>query len=504
MTTESPEVKEFRRRQLQGLGKPIDSWLESKVRHIRVNKKVYKSPNWIAFEDFLFTFIREKLTVDWYESELKKALVARHPIMQWHDRLSNFQREQAQKNNNSTSVVQHFEPTGAIKGILNLAYYLYLCDHHNVLEERMLGRLKNRINFEGAMYELFVISSFLKGGFLVELEDESDSTNSHCEFTATHTVTGRKFSVEAKARTLSSKRSGHGETPRIKDKLIEALKKSAQHERIVFIELNRAEYAVNGIPPAWMTQIEKDFDDAENEFATLVEGNPAAYMFVTNQSFMHWLDDGPKPPLQAATGHNIKDFPFNRGPATMEMIVASRKKHIELHNLLDSLTRNGVPSTFDDQTPEEFFGVISRPIVGQSCLLPGENGLLVQAELVHGTVDEVNGNLWGQFRTERGMQMLTVPLSEHHMNAYFRSPETFLGVFSQTPTTLSSPYNCYEFIFNTYSKSTKEFFIENSKMWLPQQYLESLSHDELVENYCLNIASTMWADAHPEKIAPFA
>ena len=66
---------------------------------------------------------------------------------------------------------------------------------------------------------------FAKAGFTIEFENEDDSSTSHCEFTATHSITGKQFSVEAKAVTTASKRSGaSAEPPRIRGYLAEALR----------------------------------------------------------------------------------------------------------------------------------------------------------------------------------------------------------------------------------------------------------------------------------------
>ena len=105
------------------------------------------------------------------------------------------------------------EVTGAIRAYLGLAYDLYLCAHNAELPELLLKRLRNAQTFEGALYEARVIGSLAKAGFTIELEDETDSDRSHCELTATHKDTGRKFSVEAKAVTSSSARSGASTDP---------------------------------------------------------------------------------------------------------------------------------------------------------------------------------------------------------------------------------------------------------------------------------------------------
>ena len=122
--------------------------------------------------------------------------------------------------------------TGAIKAYLGLAYDLYLSGHNAELPERLLKRLRNRDQFEGAVYEAFVIGCFARAGFSIEFEDEDDLSVSHCEFTATHKETGRRFSVEAKAVTTASKRSGNSkEPPKIRGYLVDVLPQSSRRIR---------------------------------------------------------------------------------------------------------------------------------------------------------------------------------------------------------------------------------------------------------------------------------
>lgn len=71
--------------------------------------------------------------------------------------------------------------TGSIKLYLELAYDLYLCAHNAKLVPLLVKRLKNPKTFEGALYETFVLGSFVKAGFGIEMEEEDDSTTAHCE-----------------------------------------------------------------------------------------------------------------------------------------------------------------------------------------------------------------------------------------------------------------------------------------------------------------------------------
>src|SRR5690606_10236170 len=86
--------------------------------------------------------------------------------------------------------------------------------------------------------ELFVAASLLRGGFKIEFEDEGDSSRSHCEFAAKHRKTGRTFSVEAKSRHRLATAANDAPPARMYKIMQQALKKQADHERIIFMDVN--------------------------------------------------------------------------------------------------------------------------------------------------------------------------------------------------------------------------------------------------------------------------
>src|SRR5262249_25969300 len=107
----------------------------------------------------------------------------------------------------------------------------------------LIKRLKHPDQFEGARYELWAAASAIRAGFHVEFEDETDRRKSHCEFTATHPRTKRQFSVEAKRRhrkgynALTVGRERYVK-PDVQGLISDALKKQADHQRIIFVDLN--------------------------------------------------------------------------------------------------------------------------------------------------------------------------------------------------------------------------------------------------------------------------
>jgi hypothetical protein len=128
---------------------------------------------------------------------------------------------------------------------LGLAYSLYLIKHNVELQDRLVKRLKNVTQFQGAYYELFVANSLIRAGFKLELEDETDQASKHCEFSAA-SKTGKKYWVEAKMRgvvgllgkTVYDSTKGPDPMSALVKHLNAAFAKPAADERLIFIDVN--------------------------------------------------------------------------------------------------------------------------------------------------------------------------------------------------------------------------------------------------------------------------
>jgi hypothetical protein len=244
------EAKDHRRRLMQGFGQPIISGELQGYRRVAVGNHIQWSKTWLTFNDFLFAYIKAVLTPLWGQAEQSKPESEQHPLMHWLRRIAVVMRsahaDQTPAKINTTPI------TGAFRAYLGLAYDLYLSAHNAELAALLVKRLRNEKTFEGALYEAYVVGRFAVAGFSVEFEDESDSTVSHCEFTATRQVTGRKFSVEAKAISSASSRAGESnKSPRVRRLLSNALRKEAAYDRIIFIELNRTQDLSPHGEPDW-------------------------------------------------------------------------------------------------------------------------------------------------------------------------------------------------------------------------------------------------------------
>jgi hypothetical protein len=202
-----------------------------------------------------------------------------------------------------------------ISALLSFAYDLYTLEHHSLLPQRLVARLQRKDQFQGARCETYVAAAFVRAGFTIELEDEIYQNASHCEFSATHSDTGHKYSVEAKSRHRTGFLGQSGKRKKfveieadLSGLLVPALRKQAKHERVVFIDVN--------VPPEDCTIFEAGwFNKLSSQIKRLEEkpppgpALPPAFVFLTNFPF-HFV--GGQAPLSGSvavfTGFNIHEF----------------------------------------------------------------------------------------------------------------------------------------------------------------------------------------------------
>jgi hypothetical protein len=114
-----------------------------------------------------------------------------------------------------------------------------------LLQAKLVDRIRHVDQFQGARYELTIAATFIRAGFRLELEDESDQNRRHPEFLAVHPRTGEAIAVEAKSRHRPGVlgRLGEREDPAeikagIRRLVQHALDKGTEMPYVVCIDLN--------------------------------------------------------------------------------------------------------------------------------------------------------------------------------------------------------------------------------------------------------------------------
>jgi hypothetical protein len=486
------EAKRVQRERQQGLGKLIISAEVDGTRFVAIKNRLYHSRAWKTFHDFLTEYIRTVLGSEWGNAELKRPLAERHPIVRWYRHLCLHQ----QKFVTSPGKIHTAPMTGAAAAYLGLAYDLYCLEHNAELQEILIARLKNAAGFPGARYEAFVAAAMIRAGFDLEFENERDGTSAHCEFTATSKITGRKFSVEAKHREPEEVFDTATGKFKIGKRLHRALGKRANHDRIVFVDINVPDVATNIEIPDFLTRALRHLRRFEGRQGKNGLPLPPAYLFITNFPFHHDLDGSAYRCSAMAEGFQIPDFKNDSQLRDLRHAVEAREAHADLHRLVASIREHtSVPSTFDGEIPEFAFGKAGRRLViGQPYLVKDVEGVERLAKLTAAAVVEAEKAACCAFAFDTGESvMVNVPMSDSELQAYERFPDTFFGVLTSAPGAQQSPLELYDFLFANYKQTSKERLLEFMVDAPDLDHLKTLSQKELASIYCERCVRSMLA-----------
>ena len=479
------QAHELLRVQQQGEGKPIISAELHDRRFVAVGDRLYHSSKWRFFPDFLLDYSKMVIGSDWGQSELRKPWDDRHPILHWYHHYCVLQQGIEKHPDGSYCIT----PTGAAQCYLGLAYGLYLLRHNVELQNRFVARLRNLGNFQGAYYELIVASCLIRAGFELTLEDETDRSQKHCEFAAVSKKTGKKYSVEAKMKSVAGilgKTNDDGASPhsspdsRVTTHLRQALRKPADGERFVFIDVNtpavRNTDSFTSEVPNWINFAARRLERSERD----LNDDVRAYVFITNFPF-HWhLEDELPPVMVLAHGLGIADF-GKPGYYRLSETWRSKQRHIDGHRIMESLGRYPhVPSTFDGSLPLTDEENQNRLIIGETYLFEdfGDGGVL--AEVTSVAVSEPDKQMYvGIYTLEGDAHILTRSMSDSELEHYRLHGEAIFGVSDRGPKNIEEPYELFEFFMDGYKDTPRATLIQLLEGRPDYAQLESLDDTEL-------------------------
>ena len=457
----------------QGLGRPIISEMFQGYRFVATGSRIHYSKKWKTFHDFLFDYIKTVLGKEWGDPEIKKEEKDQHPIIQWYVKSCRYMQEQKEPDKE----IQSTPMIGAVSALLSLSYNLFLLEHNLNVQDRMINRLKNKQQFQGALYETYVYAIFIRAGFDIELEDETNSESRHCEFVAIAPETGEKYSVEAKARQPFKEHVGIGK------QLGNAFRKNALHKRVVFIDVN--------IPNLFsrMNEVDQELQNKEKSQENDWKTAPPAYVFLTNHSFVYDLDGTQFERMGFAYGFKIDYFRGNTAYTNLREARLAREKHIDMVRLIKSTREQDViPSTFDGDIPEFAFNKNlqgKRLLIGNKYILPDKDEKEIVGVLESATLSEHEKLAYGSYLLENGKRAIfTCPVSDEEIEAYRKYPNTFFGVPRNQGRKANDPLELYDFFYDVYKKSSKENLLKFMNGWENFSELQKLEQNELAEVCC--------------------
>jgi hypothetical protein len=483
---EQQRASERIRETQQGLGRPIIGFKSGDRQVVTVGNKIYFSDKWKTFPDFLADYMKQKFGGAWGNGEIAKPFAERNPIMQWYDTYCRYQQATIKK----PGEVSQANVTGIVACYLGLAYSLYLLDHNVEIQERLLRRLKDPGNFQGAFYELFVANVLIRAGFQLTLEDEGDSASKHCEFAAVSRQTGKKYWVEAKMRSVAgvlAKTQRDGGTDRkplgrLIPHLNDALAKPAADERLIFIDLNAEPEFGDDNQPTWYDPVVRRIERYE---AKELAKDVTAYLFVTNIGFHRKLADVP---AVATMPFGLGILDFNRpGHYRLSEIYRQNQKHIDAHHIGKAfLAYTKFPTTFDGSLPSEAFGAASSRVkIGESYLFKNVGGADMVGTVTYASVlDSEKAAYIAVAFTDGTSRILPQPMSDAEFADYKAHPDAYFGRILPVSKKVENRYELFEWLMDTHKGLSRAVLLE--RLGKPADFdpLQVVNDADLLAEYC--------------------
>ena len=246
-----------------------------------------------TYHEFLEQYVQRVFDNQWWKQEAAKGDAERHIVVTWHLATQEYF---AQNRKGTGQLVQAPMP-GETAHLLRLAFNLHQIKHLGLLQTSLLKRLKTKDQFQGGLYEVEVCASFVRGGFSIAHEPEGKGPHRLCEFVATHTATGKSYSIEAKSRHIpgvlghpADAKTSRRDEPNVSGLIRNALGKEAAHDRIICVDVNFPQLDGTDASSTWGRVIREQVNVLETA------GLGPAMLICTNSPF-HYLQRG-----QAARG----------------------------------------------------------------------------------------------------------------------------------------------------------------------------------------------------------
>ena len=347
------QANENVRKQQQGHGRPIISWLDETngFRFVAVKSTLHWGKNWLIFPNFLIYFLKKTFGHEWGEDERRKG---QHPLFRWLQKTQTYSDSQPGEQKVKSIVMMGF-----IACWLHLAYALYLIAHHDELPNPLLKRLRHPTNFMPAYYETIVGSALAVAGMEISCAETKTSSTPAPEFRAKSKTSGKTYEIEAKRKNgwkaptddVTNESFGRELESYVRDQIYNASKKKLTNP-VFWFELSIPTMTTEADWRA-VTEIAKAAIHGAEENMT-VGGQPisSAYVIITNHTFLANEDITGNPHFGFLQTIKIDDFPFGQ-QIELETALERYDKHRDIFWLMNAWkTASTVPTTFDGSPPE--------------------------------------------------------------------------------------------------------------------------------------------------------
>jgi hypothetical protein len=282
-----------------GLQRPIVAAADGRDRFIVCGDRLLHWPGGGNFLNFLENDLLQRMGERFRNDSV-------HPLNIWWRAM----RDQAHSRHCSGK--HTLASTVAVMNFFTVAYDLFVVSDNSTLRERLLKSLRITHQFHGARYELMIAACLVRAGFAIEFSNEEVSDKRHSDGSALHRRTGRRYSVEMKAKGRNGILGKPGQKPLpeamscdVSRLLRDAVAKPADNERLIFIDMNLP-FAPNPKNELWWQHDAIASVRAFEKQPGRAEGCGAGFVLFTNSPAHHM------PLHECYVGPEVAFTAFNR------------------------------------------------------------------------------------------------------------------------------------------------------------------------------------------------
>ena len=445
------EASEIVRRYQQGFGRPVISVEMNGFRLVAVGKTIKWSKGWRFFSDFLLDHLKDTIGRPWAIQAQREG--KSHPLFSWLKTMSDI----AAKNRLARGRAFQSNCKGHLGALWRLGYALYLIEHNDVLDTKIIKRLRSPVSFRATYHETQIASAFAVAGFHIKMAEIGRTSASTPEFWASH-GSGLRYAVEAKCKDVWKAPPDMGSSAFqaelrqwLRNQLYSASKKRLKNPVYCFelslpAELSQEEW----------TRISDSIRDILKEAESLrIHGKPPtpAYVVVTNNIDVLANQEFAINRVAMLFGFAMDDWFENGASVEIEAAFDSHDKHRDIHRIFQCLEEiDEIPQSFDGAPMilDEHGNEVTVEIrVGTQIEYPDASGS-PRVGLIY-DVTSAGKEAWVCVESDGNHHIVRVPLTEHEIKAAEKYGDAVFGKPEEKRRNLGGdPLKFYEWISGVY------------------------------------------------------
>lgn len=204
--------------------------------------RLYSRPPEETFHEFLINVVKWTFGKSWWKQQIGMPEKDRNIVVKWTYDFAAITKVPPKE---AMRPPYAAPANGPVWALLSLGYDLFCLQAKNKLPEFIVERLRKNLSFQGARYEVAVAAIMMRSGLDVRFLDETEMSEKHCEFIATHRKQRIQIGVEAKSRKRPGSVHEQGDFSQSEDaRGLENLVRQAKKQRpsglpfLIFVDLN--------------------------------------------------------------------------------------------------------------------------------------------------------------------------------------------------------------------------------------------------------------------------